>query len=116
MRNFFARVGKDVAKGKDAGLSSTAVRALFDAALIEHKRGALAEAAEGYRAVLGQQPQNSDASYLLGVVQWQQGRTREALDSIARGSYIELRSDSELDNFFDDLITRVDQRRHPPVA
>jgi len=63
------------ARGKTAGqLLNKAWRSL--------QRGELAKASSVCRAVLATQPDNADASYLLGVVQLQQGQLSKAKDSL----------------------------------
>ncbi len=56
----------------------------FDAAYKAHTAGRLAEAEQGYRAVLQTQPSHTDAWHLLGVVAQQQGRAAEAVAHIQK--------------------------------
>ena len=49
------------------------VDAAFALALEQHQAGRLAEAAQGYRAILARAPQHADSLNLLGVIAMQSG-------------------------------------------
>jgi protein O-GlcNAc transferase len=49
-----------------------------------HTRGRLAEAETLYREVLRRQPDNFDATHLLGVIEMQQGRSGPAIELLSR--------------------------------
>jgi tetratricopeptide (TPR) repeat protein len=58
---------------------SSEVEEALRAALALHRRGALDEAEDAYRAVLGRRPQHPDARHLLGVIAFQRGRHEESV-------------------------------------
>src|SRR5215469_10005195 len=55
---------------------------LLDRAIALHQAGRLAEAERMYLAVMEAQPDDFDATHLLGVIRHQQGRDQEALELI----------------------------------
>lgn len=57
---------------------------LFETAFAAHGAGKLAEAEQGYRAVLAAEPAHADAWHLLGMLQHQRGLSAAAVESIAR--------------------------------
>ena len=56
---------------------------LLAQAIGHHQDGKLAEAERFYREILNRKPNHYEARHLLGVLRFQQGRHREALDLIA---------------------------------
>jgi len=60
------------------------VHALLSAAVALHRRGRLAEAAQGYRQILDSAPEHFDALHLLGVIQSQRGDCAAALPLLER--------------------------------
>jgi tetratricopeptide (TPR) repeat protein len=54
------------------------------AALKQHQRGLLQEAALGYEQILARDPGHADALHLLGVVHFQSGRYEQAVELIGR--------------------------------
>src|SRR5208283_4841973 len=50
----------------------------------QHQQGNLAYAEQVYRAILAADPRQADALHYLGVIAYQQGRHREAIDLIGR--------------------------------
>jgi protein O-GlcNAc transferase len=57
---------------------------VLEIALGEHRAGRLGEAEKIYRQILVEEPGNSDALHLLGVIAHQSGHTVEAADLMAR--------------------------------
>ena len=57
---------------------------LLDQAMTDHRNGRLDAAERGYRSVLRDEPDHSDALHLLGVALCQNGRKVEALLSIEK--------------------------------
>ena len=53
---------------------------LLERALTQHRSGNLIEAAKGYRKVLRKEPQHPNALYLLGCIEYQNGKNEEAID------------------------------------
>jgi predicted O-linked N-acetylglucosamine transferase (SPINDLY family) len=60
----------------------------FEAGLLHHQSGRLAEADSIYRSVLAQEPNHADALHLSGVLAAQAGRLDEAIESIRRAIFI----------------------------
>ena len=56
----------------------------FERALAEHQAGRLASAEAGYREVVAANPGHVDALHFLGVIAYQRGEHREAVEWIAR--------------------------------
>jgi predicted O-linked N-acetylglucosamine transferase (SPINDLY family) len=71
-------------------MSLSADRA-FTLALQHHQAGRLAEAEQGYRQILEQEPEHSDSLHLLGIVAMQTGNLGAALALVQRA--VELRPD-----------------------
>ena len=57
---------------------------LLQSALNAHQAGRLADAEDGYRAVLKRDPRHLDALYLLGLLLYQSGRVEESLTPLGR--------------------------------
>jgi predicted O-linked N-acetylglucosamine transferase (SPINDLY family) len=53
---------------------------LLERALNQHRSGNLIEAAKGYRKVLRKEPQHANALYLLGCIEYQNGKNEAATD------------------------------------
>ncbi|AKU22749.1 tetratricopeptide repeat protein [Massilia sp. NR 4-1] len=62
----------------------SALAAQLQAAVAQHQRGALEQAAAGYAAVLQQAPDNFDALHLSGVLARQRGEPQRALELIGQ--------------------------------
>lgn len=60
--------------------------ALLDAAFAHHRAGRLAMAEQGYRRILEAEPDEPTATHFLGLIAYQEGRYREALELIARAA------------------------------
>jgi predicted O-linked N-acetylglucosamine transferase (SPINDLY family) len=56
---------------------------LLDQAIAFHQSNRLAEAERCYRQILNATPNNAEARHFFGILRFQQGRSREALDLIA---------------------------------
>ncbi|HUB26195.1 MAG TPA: tetratricopeptide repeat protein [Tepidisphaeraceae bacterium] len=65
-------------------MASSKVQKFMQDAVSNHRAGRLAEADRLYRRVLALEPNNADALHLLGVVAYQSGHTRIAVDLISR--------------------------------
>jgi predicted O-linked N-acetylglucosamine transferase (SPINDLY family) len=66
----------------------------FTAALQQHQAGRLAEAEQGYRQILEQDPQHADSLHLLGVIALQTGHLDPALNLVQQA--VDLRPDGAL--------------------
>ncbi len=77
----------DAPAGTPPSVSPTPdLRALLEAAVRHHQDGRLADAEQGYRAVLALAPNEPDALHLLGLVRREQQRYDEALMLIGRAA------------------------------
>ncbi len=65
------------------------VETRLSAALEDHRAGLLERAADGYRRILGQQPDHPDAVHLLGLAAHQAGRHEDAAILLRRALEIE---------------------------
>jgi len=65
-------------------MAASNLQKLMGEAVTNHRAGRLAEADRLYRRVLAVEPSNADALHLLGVVAYQSGHTRIAIDLISR--------------------------------
>ncbi len=65
-------------------MSSSIDDEAYAKALLHHKSGRLAEAAELYRQIIERRPNHSDALHLLGVLAHQGGKNDEAIYLIGR--------------------------------
>lgn len=71
------------ASGTFGDMSTSSIDRL-ERALSAHQAGRLAEAEQGYRAVLSRDAKHTDAAYLLGLTVHQQGRAAEAVPLLER--------------------------------
>lgn len=65
-------------------LDPAAIGAMFDAALRNHQGGRMSEAEDGYRQILGADPNHVDSLHMLGVLAYQAGRSEAAIELIGR--------------------------------
>lgn len=72
-----------MAKSSRFGPQTSDLARLLDQAIASHQGGRLADAERCYRQVLNIKPDHAEARHLLGILRFQQGRHREALDLIA---------------------------------
>lgn len=75
-------------------MQSSAVDRTFALALQHHQAGRLAEAEQGYRRILEQEPEHADSLHLLGVIALQAGLSEPALALVRRA--VDLRPDGAI--------------------
>jgi tetratricopeptide (TPR) repeat protein len=71
------------AEAHGGDLSETPHANILSAALQHHQAGRLQQAAEGYEAILQQDPQHSDALYFLGIIAQQMGSYETGIQLIS---------------------------------
>lgn len=71
----------------------------LDAAIALHRNGELEQAQRAYQALLRREPRNADAMGLLGVVESQLGRHRQATELLRKASRLSPRNPVILTNF-----------------
>src|SRR5262245_8655183 len=76
--------GKTGSRTTSIPIAMVLAHAVLKQAVDLHRAGRLDEAAVGYQRVLAEEPENPDALHFLGLVAYQSGRAREAVDLIRR--------------------------------